>query len=251
MKKRNIVPFFIIITLTSFTVEAVDFLGDLSQAIGEVSKSTGDIAQSLKDVSKETTPTPVKPSKVVPVASVKPETPNTRSYAFHHAPPQDISDWAEASTYEEIRIGSECMAYYVLMNLTYQDCATRPAFPNTFDKRVIVKEVAKHYCAGILPGNTSSGLDIETMNEHCVAWRIKENDPVIMVGSEQTQHEKEIVTSVDSEVKKLTKQFGPISKKTGGLKGFCKRWADANLAPMSHKETYDACIAEKGITLEY
>ena len=73
MKKRNLIPCLlsINITLASFTVEAVDFLGDLSQAIGDVSKSTGDIAKSIKDTSKETPAIapPVVPSKVVPVAT--------------------------------------------------------------------------------------------------------------------------------------------------------------------------------------
>ena len=250
MKNLNIISCLLIISLTSFRAEALDFMGDLSEAIGEVSKSTAELAKTVESASNKTNPAPtqVTSAKATPVQT---ETSSPSSYVFHHAPPQDISDWAEATSYEETRIGAECMAYYVLMNSTYQDCSARPSFPNTLDKKVIVKEVAEHYCAGILPGTVQEGMDQEAMQKHCVAWRIKENDPVIMVGSEQTKHEQEIVESVDREVKKLTKQFGPISKKTGGLKGFCKRWADANLAAMTHKETYDACIAEKGISLEY
>jgi hypothetical protein len=233
--------------LQSGNASAFD-LSDVTNAVDQVNS----VAKQLNAPQSEpTAPTPIPPPQAFPVTTVKTEASNPSSYVFHHAPPEDISDWAEATSYEETRIGAECLAYHVLMNSKYQDCSARPSFPNTLGKKVIVKEVAEHYCTGILPGTFQEGMDQEAMHKHCVAWRIKENDPVIMVGSEQTKHETEIVESVDSEVKKLTKQFGPISKKTGGLKGFCKRWADAKLAPMSHKETYDACIAEKGISLEY
>jgi hypothetical protein len=69
MKIRNFIPclLFINIAITSYTAEALDFLGDLSQAIGEVSKSTGEIAKAVNDASKEKSPapTPVAPSKVL------------------------------------------------------------------------------------------------------------------------------------------------------------------------------------------
>lgn len=187
--------------------------------------------------------------KVLPVTN----TGNTKAnvYEFHYSPPEDIRDWAQASDYEEYRINAECIAFQDLVKSSDKECLTRPTFPNNIDIKIIVKKVAENYCTAILPGTFQEGIDQETMKKHCEEWRIKENDPVIILEGSQTTHEEELVNSVNDEIKRLTKKFGPISKKTGGLKGFCTRWADANLAPMTHKETYDACIADKGITLEY
>ena len=119
--------------LQSGNASAFD-LSDVTNAVDQVNS----VAKQLNAPQSEpTAPTPIPPPQAFPVTTVKTEASNPSSYVFHHAPPEDISDWAEATSYEEYRIGAECLAYHVLMNSKHQDCSARPSFPNTLDKKVI------------------------------------------------------------------------------------------------------------------
>ena len=354
MKKPNIISCLLIISLTSFRAEALDFIGDLSEAIGEVSKSTAELAKTVESASNKTNPAPTQvtsvkatPFKTSQQGSVIANSLFDESnldtqisflkkkFSLTSSKITDTSEFFEIDgcsfefgldknknvSFIKAYPSNECVIEtgfgksnsVTIDNLIDNDRENKnisrllvecvSGCGNSQDPKSLYLATGAHvngYVARIISFynvegsddwkdkikaalgldnldddeaincNTrfdKSGMDLlkkgnvdsVTIAKSDVLYSgefpveckmLKENHSAI-VEDEQTKHEREIVESVDREVKKLTKQFGPISKKTGGLKGFCKRWADANLAAMTHKETYDACIAEKGISLEY
>jgi hypothetical protein len=149
MKIRNFIPclLFINIAITSYTAEALDFLGDLSQAIGEVSKSTGEIAKAVNDASKEksSAPTPVAPSKVLPTGTEIPNEfqgewiPSNKDDSGLTITKDSISYIGNEESYSEIK-RIELINLKNTVNVTYSICgedgeggtSCNPPTKNTF-----------------------------------------------------------------------------------------------------------------------